>query len=260
MMGLDAAEFGPAGLLAATLVVMFVAYGARVVVAGRALDPRVQRERATPLLGAFPMEAGHWALRVVGKMIADLKVSPDAITWASLTLTATTVPLAAVGYFSWAALLLAAGAACDALDGIVARRQRSSSDSGEVLDAVVDRYADAMPLAGLALYYRGNLAALSAILAALIGSMLVSYVRAKAEALQVSLPGGSMRRHERVVYVGLALVLGPFLPIPWISARRPATVVIVAFVAISSNIAAIVLTRKSRQLLVAEGRGPHSES
>ncbi len=241
-------------------MVVLAAYGTRVLLLGRATDPRVQREKATVLLGAFPMEAMHWALRGAGSVIATLGVSPDAVTWASLALTVSTVPLAATGHFDWAALMLALGAACDALDGIVARRRRISSDSGEVFDAVVDRYADAMPLAGLALYYRANLVALAIVLGAIIGSALVSYVRAKAEAMQLSLRGGLMRRHERLVYVGVALAIGPYLRVPQLPFARPVTVAIIAAVAIVSNIAAVMLTRDARLLLAKSGRGPRSES
>jgi len=50
-----------------------------------------------------------------------------------------------------------AGSVFDAFDGIVARQKNLSSDSGEVLDAVVDRYCDAAPLIGLTMFYRGSL-------------------------------------------------------------------------------------------------------
>jgi CDP-diacylglycerol--glycerol-3-phosphate 3-phosphatidyltransferase len=258
MMAFTPVDLGPIWILCASLVLVLTAYGARVLLVGRATDPRVQREKATPLLGTFPMEAMHWALRGIGNLFARVGVAPDTITWASLVLTVTTVPLVATGHFDWAALALALGAACDALDGIVARRQHVSSDSGEVFDAVVDRYADAMPLAGLALYYRSSLVALALVLSAMIGSLLVSYVRAKAEAMQLDLPGGLMRRHERVVYLGIALAIGPYMRLPLVPYARPITLAIVALIAVVSNIAAALLTRDARRLLVEAGRGPRA--
>ena len=60
---------GPLWLLAVTFPAVLVAYGARVALLGRATDPRVQRERPTPLLGTFPMEAMHWALRGAGAIV-----------------------------------------------------------------------------------------------------------------------------------------------------------------------------------------------
>ena len=256
MTALSPFQLGPLWILGATVFAVLAAYATRVLLLGRATDPRVQRERATPLLGAFPMEAMHWALRGAGAGIARLGVSPDAITWASLFVSFATVPLAATGHFDWAALALAFSAAGDALDGIVARRRRLSSDSGEVFDAVVDRYADAMPLVGLVFYYRTNLIALAIMLAAILGSGLVSYVRAKAESMQLSLPGGLMRRHERIVYLGVALALGPYFHVRQLPFERPFTVVIIAVVAVVSNIAAALLTRNARLLLAKSGRGP----
>jgi CDP-diacylglycerol--glycerol-3-phosphate 3-phosphatidyltransferase len=258
MMAFGPIGLGPLWVLCAGLVAVLAAYSARVLLLGRATDPRVQKERATPLLGTFPMEAMHWALRGAGRKIAALGVSPDAVTWTSLALTVSTVPLAATGHFDWAALMLALGSACDALDGIVARYQHVASDSGEVFDAVVDRYADAMPLVGLSIYYRDSVVALAVMLGAIVGSALVSYVRAKAEAMQLSLPGGLMRRHERLVYVGIALAIGPYLTVPHLPFARPATVTLVALVAVVSNIAAALLTRDARLLLAHSGRGPRS--
>jgi len=259
MTAIAAYEAAPLWILGVSVFGVFGAYAARVMLLGRVTDPRVQRERATVLLGRFPMEAMHWALRGAGGAIAALGVSPDAITWASLVLSVTTVPLAATGHFDWAALSLALGSACDALDGIVARRRQISSDSGEVFDAVVDRYADAMPLLGLAVYYRGSVIVLLVVLAAMLGSGLVSYVRAKAESMQLSLPGGLMRRHERLVYIGVALALGPYLRVPQLSIDRPFTVALIAVVAVVSNIAAARLTRQTRMLLAKSGRGPRAE-
>lgn len=247
---------GPLWLLAVTIPAVFIAYAARVFLVGRATDPRVQREHPTPLLGTFPMEAVHWALRCAGALVDAAGISPDAVTWASLLLTIGTVPLAATGHFDWAALLLALGSACDAIDGIVARRRASCSDSGEVFDAVVDRYADAMPLVGLAIYYRQDVVALSLMLTAIIGCSLVSYVRAKAESMQLNVPGGLMRRHERLVYIGLGLAVGPYIRVPFMPSARPVTVIAVAFVGILANIAAAQLTSKTRRMLTQSGRGP----
>jgi CDP-diacylglycerol---glycerol-3-phosphate 3-phosphatidyltransferase len=259
MTAISPLDMAPLWILGASVFGVLGAYATRVLLLGRATDPRVQRERATPLLGTFPMEAMHWALRGAGGAIATWGVSPDAITWASLVLSVATVPLAATGHFDWAALALALGAACDALDGIVARQRRISSDSGEVFDAVVDRYADAMPLLGLAIYYRSSAVALLVVLLAMMGSGLVSYVRAKAEAMQLALPGGLMRRHERLVYIGLGLALGPYLQDPRIPIDRPFTITLIALVAVVSNIAAAKLTRNTRLLLARAGRGPRAE-
>jgi len=248
------------GLFLALPALVLAAYAVRVAVAGRALDPRVQRESSTVLLGRFPIEAFHWALRGVGRTVSRTGVSPDTLTLISLVVSCASLPLAALGLLPAAGAALLFGAAFDALDGIVARERGVASDAGEVLDAVVDRYADAAPLLGLALFYRASVPALLLVLMALLGSMLVSYVRAKSEAMSLSLPGGLMRRHERIAYLTAGLLLGPLLHLASVSVQAPVTLLAVAVVAVVSNIAAVSLTRAARVALVQAGRGPKGRS
>ncbi len=254
MLGLQ--EKALIGLFLALPALVLVAYGVRVAIAGRVLDARVQRDSSTVLLGRFPIEAFHWALRAVGGNVARTGVSPDTLTLISLLISGASLPLAALGMLPAAGACLLFGAAFDALDGIVARARGLSSDAGEVLDAVVDRYADAAPLLGLAVYYRASLPALLLVLCALLGSMLVSYVRAKSEAMSLSLPGGLMRRHERIAYLTAGLLLGPLWQMASIPVQMPLTLLAVAVVAVVSNLAAVQLTRATRVALVGLGRGP----
>jgi CDP-diacylglycerol---glycerol-3-phosphate 3-phosphatidyltransferase len=254
---LATAELVPMVLVLGLGVMVFAAYGTRLALAGRARDPRVQREQSTPLLGRFAMEAFHWAMRLTANGIVKLRVEPDLLTYLSLAITLVTVPLVASGAFAWGALALLVGSAFDALDGIVARQRGVASDSGEVLDAVVDRYADSLPLAGLVIYYRQSVPAIALVLLAWIGGFAVSYVRAKAEAMSVELHGGLMRRHERLFYVGLALIVGPLLP-KWrdLVVDRPLTLLIVGAIGILSNGAAMQLVKRTREALTKDGRGP----
>jgi len=208
------------------------------------------------LLGRFPIEAFHWVLRSIGRGVARSGVSPDTLTLISLVISSLSLPLAAYGKLASSGAALLFGAAFDALDGIVAREQGVSSDSGEVLDAVVDRYADAAPLVGLAVFYRASVPALLVVLSALLGSMLVSYVRAKSEAMGLALPGGLMRRHERIAYLTVGLLLGPLVPLASVQVAAPLTLLVVAVIGVVSNLAAAQLTRAARAALVRVGRGP----
>lgn len=238
---------------------ILLAYAVRVLLLGRALDARVLREPGTALLGRFPMEAFHWALRGLGRLLTRTSLTPDELTLASLLITLACVPLAAIGQLQWAGLALIVGSSFDALDGILARERRISSDAGEVLDAIVDRYADAAPLVGLALFYRGSIAALLIVLFALCGSFLVSYVRAKAEIMGISLPAAIMCRQERIVYLAAALLAGPLLPeVSGTTVHHPATLVVVALVGLLANYSAVRLTVKARSALRHAGRGPGS--
>jgi CDP-diacylglycerol---glycerol-3-phosphate 3-phosphatidyltransferase len=257
---------------AAVLAILFgvlFAFGVKTALAGRKISDRVASEGGTLLLGAWPMEAFHWMMRGVGRLIVATRLTPDALTLTSLVLTLACIPLLALGHFAVGAFVFLLGSMFDAFDGIVARARKMSSDSGEVLDAVVDRYADAAPLIGLAMFYRYSLWQMALPLVALIGSMMVSYTRAKAEAMQVKLPPGLMRRHERIAYLGLGLIFGPLLQpilsgeveriVPGVSIVYVATLAAVAFVAVMSNVAAVLLIRQLRARLVASGRGPGPE-
>jgi len=195
------------------------------------------------------MEAVYWAIRLPGRAFARWGVEPDTLTWASLFITLASAPIAATGHFSTAGLVFLIGGAFDALDGMVARETGKSSRSGAILDSVLDRFADAAPLAGLVVFYRFSIWQMLIPLVALVGGQLISYVRAKAEGLGLDLPSGLMRRHERIAYICTALILAPMLS-PILGspggAVHPATLTLLALVAITSMFASLRLLSVAR--------------
>jgi CDP-diacylglycerol--glycerol-3-phosphate 3-phosphatidyltransferase len=238
-------SIGVAGLL--------TAYAVRVSRAGRIATARLETVRGTLLLGRYPIEAFHWAARAFGRVLSRTGVTPDALTFLSLALTVLTVPLAAMGRFEAAGVVLIIGSSFDALDGIVARELEQTSDAGEVLDSVLDRYSDAFALAGLGIYYRESAAGFTIVFLALLGSMMVSYVRAKTEKFGITLPSTLMRRPERIAYLAGALLLGPSLS-AWLLpeyAGYPLALAIVGVIAVVANASAIQLLACAR----AELRG-----
>jgi CDP-diacylglycerol--glycerol-3-phosphate 3-phosphatidyltransferase len=153
------------------------------------------------MLGRGAMEATYVLFRPTVRVLLALKVTPNAITTFSLIPAAGSAVALAMGYFGLGALLATVSALCDMLDGIVARHLKITSDVGELFDATVDRYVEFMLLAGLVYYFRTTPVMLVLTLAAILGSYLVSYSTAKAEALGVPPPKGAMRRAERAVYL-----------------------------------------------------------
>jgi archaetidylinositol phosphate synthase len=125
----------------------------------------------------------------------------------------------ALAYWKWhlhillsilAPLLLLASGFCDALDGALARLYAKTTAFGGFLDSLLDRYADAIIFCGIIL---GGLCNLFWGLAALIGSLLVSYARARAEAAGVKMETvGIAERAERLVILAIA----SFLSIAWL--------------------------------------------
>lgn len=232
------------------------AYTVRIVRAGRTQDPRIARLGG--LLGRWTIEAFYWPLRKFGTALARTGLSPDFWTILSVLVTAFTLPLAALGHFALTGFALLLGAALDALDGVVARERGVASSAGAMLDSFVDRYADAVPLIGLALYFRGSAWHLLMILVALVGGQAVSYARARAEGLGAkNLPSGIMRRHERITILALALLVGPLFSVPTLAeliGPQPLTFAPVALMGLLSHLAALQLLLKARKQLSTDAQ------
>lgn len=203
--------------LFSALVIAFLAaaYGVRVVVKGRAHFDRIDRQGGSRLLTKGTMELGYWILQPVAQLLVLLGIGPNLVSWASLVFGIIAGFCLALGHFGFGAVFATISGFLDSLDGMVARSSGVASDAGEILDAVVDRYVEFFFLAGLIVYYRAIPPVQILALLALLGTFMVSYSTAKAEALQVEPPKGSMRRPERAVYLILGAALSA-LTIPWL--------------------------------------------
>ena len=152
--------------------------------------------------------------------LARLGFSPNGLTIVGVLITVLAALLVALGELTWGALILLAGAGFDLLDGTLARLTDQASDFGAFLDSTLDRFSEAVILFGLCAYFVRvdlDVEALLAV-AALIGSFLVSYARARAEALRIECKVGWLARAERVVVIVLRLLTGWLLPVLWILA------------------------------------------
>ena len=150
-------------------------------------------------------------------MLHKLGLSPNQVSILGIAFAV----LSAIAYWQWklnslllvvAPLLMLASGLLDALDGALARLYRETTKFGGFFDSLLDRYADAFILCGIIL---GGLTEVSWGLAALVGSLLVSYVRARAEAAGVKMESvGLAERAERIVLLALA----SFLSFVWLEA------------------------------------------
>jgi phosphatidylglycerophosphate synthase len=113
-----------------------------------------------------------------------------------------------MSYVGWAGALVLFAGLFDMLDGQVARIGKMSSRFGAMFDSVLDRYSELIMFLGICYYLVSHHYFLSSLFAfiALIGSMMVSYTRARAEGLGIELKSGLMQRPERVVLVGVSAV------------------------------------------------------
>jgi phosphatidylglycerophosphate synthase len=185
---------------------IFAAVNAR---RGRPRTDRIERAGGSFLLSTWLMEYGYWFMGVPARAFIRAGVSPDFVTYLGLLMITLGSVAIGCGYFGLGGWTLCFGSMLDAMDGMVARAQGKSSDAGEFLDAVVDRYAEIGCYIGLVYYYNELWWGLGSILCALLGSLMVSYVRAKAEALGVNPPSGIMRRQERALYLGAGCAMSP---------------------------------------------------
>lgn len=195
--------------LLGAVAVLSVAYGIRLLLRGRAQFARVDRQGGSALLSKGLMEMGYWWLQPMARALVALGVTPNMISWASLVFALIAGISLAFGHFGFGGGFALVSGFLDSLDGMVARLTGTSSDAGEVLDATVDRYAEGFFISGLVIYYRDIPILQVLALLALMGSFMVSYSSAKAEALQVDPPKGSMRRPERAFYLTLGAILSP---------------------------------------------------
>ena len=155
--------------------------------------------------------------------LARTRVTPNALTTAGVSLC---LAAAVLVYFEdhnellfyWlGAFVFVVGSILDILDGALARAGGKTTPFGSFLDSTTDRVGEGAMLGAIALVFarHGNEVALAAAIAAVAGSFLVSYTRAKAEALGLRGDVGFGSRAERVVAITAGLVLAPWGLLPW---------------------------------------------
>jgi CDP-diacylglycerol--glycerol-3-phosphate 3-phosphatidyltransferase len=155
--------------------------------------------------------------------LARTRVTPNALTTAGVSLC---LAAAVLVYFEdhnkflfyWlGAFVFVVGSILDILDGALARAGGKTTPFGAFLDSTTDRVGEGAMLGAIALVFarHGNEIALAAAIAAVAGSFLVSYTRAKAEALGLRGDVGFGSRAERVVAITAGLVLAPWGLLPW---------------------------------------------
>src|SRR3954468_24323418 len=156
-------------------------------------------------------------LAPLGRAIGRIGVTPDALTVLGVAFAAGTALAVATGHLVWGCIGIILSGLGDLLDGNLARTSGRNGPRGAFFDSVTDRVSDALVLGGIAWYVGGDdgrLAVLAMAVAAL--SMLISYERAKAEALGFEAKGGLMERAERYVLLAVGMAFDVLVPVLWI--------------------------------------------
>jgi CDP-diacylglycerol--glycerol-3-phosphate 3-phosphatidyltransferase len=163
--------------------------------------------------------AARWITRLAGT-----RVTPNALTAGGILLCAAAAALIPFEsrnelLFYWlAAVLFIVGSVLDILDGALARQSDRATPLGEFLDSLSDRVSEGFALAAIALVFAraGDDVSVVFCVAAVAGSFLVSYARAKAELIGLKGDVGIGSRAERVVVISSGLILAPLgVPLEW---------------------------------------------
>jgi len=155
--------------------------------------------------------------------LAKTRVTPNALTTAGVTLcgvAAVLVPFEnrnEILFYWLAAVVFVAGSVLDILDGALARAGGKTTPFGAFLDSTTDRVSEGFVLTAIAYVFarHGRDVFVAVTMAAVAGSFLVSYTRARAEALGLRGDVGIGSRAERVVVITAGLVLAPWGVLPW---------------------------------------------
>lgn len=136
-----------------------------------------------------------------------LGVTPNQITVVGTFLNAGVAVLIIADHLIWAGVVVLVAGVCDMLDGSLARMAKLSTPFGAFFDSTLDRISEGMVLAAICYVFAAKGQSVDAALAALalLGSLMVSYTRARAESLGLECKVGIMSRPERIILVAIGL-------------------------------------------------------
>jgi CDP-diacylglycerol--glycerol-3-phosphate 3-phosphatidyltransferase len=153
--------------------------------------------------------AASYFTEPVVKILARTPVTPNSITWFGFMLAVAAAVLIALEYLFIAGIVVLVAGLFDMLDGALARRTNRVTIFGAVLDSTLDRLSEGVLLLGILYLYveQGSTRGVLLVGAVLLTSLLVSYIRARAEAVGLSCTVGLFTRPERVIVLALGLLL-----------------------------------------------------
>lgn len=143
----------------------------------------------------------RWYLNPIAGFMNRLGITPNAVTLFGLAGTIGVAVLISLGHMTWAGILLLIMGPVDAMDGALARLRNEVSEWGAFVDSVTDRYSELFIFGGFVVFYMidGNPAGIILAYLAAAGSVLVSYIKARADVSQLNANVGLLTRVERYI-------------------------------------------------------------
>ncbi len=168
----------------------------------------VDRKVHSKFLSRFLKAYWYWLTNPLVKLMILLRMTPNFLTFVGFLISCVAAFFFYMGMVGAGGWIMIFGATFDMFDGQIARITGKESKSGAFFDSVMDRFSEAVVFLGLAFLYR-NSWVLIFVLLALVGSLMVSYTRARGEGVGVDVNAGFMQRPERIVYLGVGSIFSP---------------------------------------------------
>lgn len=208
----------------------------------RPKNKEVDRKVHSRFLSRFLKEYWYWLTSPFARLMVRLHVTPNVLTVWGFVVCCVSAYFFHQGMIGAGGWFMIFGATFDMFDGQIARLTGRESKSGAFFDSVMDRFSEAVVLFGLASFYRSSWVLYFVVLA-IVGSMMVSYTRARGEGVGVDVKTGIMQRPERIVYLGVgsifspvfAYFLSPLIEIP----LDFMTIGAILFIAVMTNLTAL---------------------
>jgi CDP-diacylglycerol--glycerol-3-phosphate 3-phosphatidyltransferase len=164
--------------------------------------------------------ACNWLLMAIVRAFAATGINPNVLTVIGFLITLLGAYFFAEGYFRWAGAAIILAGLFDMLDGRVARLTGRVTPFGGFLDSVLDRYSDLLLLIGLLIFYgrAGRFWYIALVAVVMIGSVMTSYTRARAENLIPTCKVGFLERPERIVLLLIGAFFDRMAAVLWVIA------------------------------------------
>lgn len=168
----------------------------------------VDNKAHSRLLSRFLKQFWYWFMSPAEKLCLQMGVTPNALTLIGFLLSCLAGYFFHLGMIGMGGWFMIFGATFDMFDGRIARLTGTESASGAFFDSVMDRFSEGVVFIGLVSFYHDSWV-LYPIMVGLIGSMMVSYTRARGEAIGITCSHGMMQRPERIVYLAVGSIFSP---------------------------------------------------
>lgn len=155
---------------------------------------------------------GNYFSEPMVRLLVRTSVAPNTLTWLGFLVSVVAAVLIGTGHLFAAGFVVLVAGFFDIIDGALARRTNRTSRFGAILDSTLDRAAEAALLIGILVMFAAEQSVTGVLVAgvAWLGSLLVSYIRARAEGMGLECEVGVFTRPERVVVLALGLLFSQF--------------------------------------------------